>query len=385
MSHGTSPPRPRVLVFTPYFLPSEQGGGSVRAVHHLCQHLGDEFEWVIATGDRDIDRPLDPAACQALRHQTALDVRYLPYGPALLYRLTTLLSEPWDLIYFNSLLSPRFTLLPLLLLRGRHRVLLAPRGELLAGAWSQKSRLKRVYLGGMRMLGLLKRVHWHATSAEETARLRQFRLGPISMAPDLPARLSGEPPAPRPMASGPLRLVYLSRIDRQKNLAFALQALMQVRAPVTLDVYGPVPDPAYWLRCQGLMAQLPAHVTVRYHGALAPQQVPEALAKHEMLVLPTLGENHGYAIGEALLAGCLVLISDQTPWTSSGDNRLIRALPLSNAQAFASAIDEVADLDPSKRWEYRRQAQSLGLKHLKAEAAVSASRQMFHQLCRDGE
>jgi len=373
-----------VLVFTPYFLPSDQGGGSVRAVQHLCEQLGDEFEWVIAAGDRDIDRPLDPTACEALRSRTALDVRYLPYGLALFPRLTALLSEPWDLVYFNSFLSPRFTLLPLLLLRSRHPVLLAPRGELLAGAWSQKSWLKRLYLVSLRLGGLLKRVHWQATSAEEATRLRQFRLGPISMAPDLPPRLPEEPPAPQPLPSGPLQLVYLSRIDRQKNLGFALQALMEVRSPVTLDVYGPVTDLAYWQQCQVLITELPAHVTVQYHGALAPHHVPEALGKHEMLVLPTLGENHGYVIGEALLAGCLVLTSDQTPWTSTSDAHLIRALALDNSKAFASAIDEVAQLDATSRWELRRQAQSLGLNHLKATSAAGATRRLFDQLCRVG-
>ena len=43
--------------------------------------------------------------------------------------------------------------------------------------------------------------------------------------------------------------------------------------------------------------------------------VEESLQASHLFALLTLGENFGHAIGEALRAGCPVLISDQTPWT----------------------------------------------------------------------
>jgi glycosyltransferase involved in cell wall biosynthesis len=378
MTTGKATKRPRVLVLTPYFLPSEQGGGSVRAVQHLCEQLGADYEFVIAAGDRDLDSPLDPKACEAIRRQSGLDVRYLPYGPSLPSHLSALLAEPWDLVYMNSLLSPRFTLLPLLLLRGRLPALVAPRGELLPGALSLKKWRKRFYLGCLSLSGMLRKVHWHATSDEEAIRLR--RLGPVSVAPDLPPRLRVLAPPLKPVSNGPLKLVFLSRIDRKKNLGFALRALQLVQCPIALDLYGPVTDISYWQQCQTLIAALPTHVTASYLGALAPHLVEETLRHYELFVLPTLGENHGYVIGEALGAGCLVLISDQTPWAGTPSCDLIRALPLDSPSGFASAIDEVANLDPSVRWKRRLEAQSLGQKLQSSTDAMNATRRMLDQL-----
>jgi glycosyltransferase involved in cell wall biosynthesis len=385
MSPERRDPRPRVLVLTPYFLPSEQGGGSVRAVHHLCEQLSSECEWVIATGNRDIDRPLDPRACQRLRERTGLDVRYLPYTPwSLVTRLRALLSEPWDLIYFNSLLSPRFTFLPLLLLRSRQPKLVAPRGELLHGAWSRRVWRKRLYLASLRTFGLLRGVHWHATSADELARMAELQLTPAYLAPDLPPSLPPTSPEPVNATQGPLRLVFLSRIDRHKNLDFALRALTQVTSCVTLDVYGPITDDAYWRQCQSLIAKLPTHVNVNYRGALAPHEVMDVLRRYEMFILPTLGENHGYAIGEALIAGCLVLISDRTPWTSASSTAWIQALPLDEPVTFAHAIDTVAQLSSEVRIKLRREAQAWGRSRMNDNAPLRATRQLLGKVWEAG-
>lgn len=374
--------RPRILVLTPYFLPSAQGGGSVRAVHHLCQHLGNAFELVVATGDRDIDRPLDQAACDEWRAQNKLDVRYLPYGPALMGELSRLLSEPWDLIYLNSLLSPRFSALPLLLNRGRKPVLLAPRGELLAAALSRKRRQKRLYLATLHALGLLRGVHWQATSADEATQLEGLGLGPVSMAADLPAPLPSTLPPPEPLPDGPLRLIYLSRIEPQKNLAFILEALRLVKHPVRFEIYGPRTDPVYWRFCERLLGELPAHVSANYLGALVPSQVDMVLRRQELFVLPTLGENHGFAIAEALAAGCLLLISDQTPWTALHRPPFLHAIGLDRVGVHAKVIDELASLDAGQRWQLRQQAQDHGRATLDASASIARQEQLFDGLIR---
>lgn len=383
---AVKPDRPRVLVLTPYFLPSQQGGGSVRALHHLAQHLGDRYELVIAAGCRDVRsrRDFEPVEQQAARQASGLDIRYLSYGFSLVPELIGLLRQDWDLIYLNSFLSLRFSLLPLLLKRSRHRLLLAPRGELLPGALSVRSRRKRLYLALLRSLGLLKSVHWHATSNDEATQLRVLGLGPALQAPDLPPRLQADAQPPLSAASGPLRAVFLSRIDRVKNLGFLLDVLRQVREPVQLDIYGPIADPGYWQQCQAQMRRLPAHVRATYHGALAPAEVPDVLRRHELFVLPTLGENNGYAISEARQAGCLLLISDRTPWTAAQRQYLLHALPLEQPQAFATAIDALARLDTEARCALRRQAQQLARELLQADEGLAATQRVFDALCGTG-
>ena len=373
--------RPRVLVVAPYFLPSRQGGRSVRALEYLTHHLGAHYEFVLAAGRRDLNGREDftDSSCEAARRESGLDIRHLSHGLALPGQLRSLLDERWDLIYLNSLLSPRFTALPLLLEQGHGRpLLLAPRGEWMPGALALKRRRKQAWLLALRALGALRSMHWHATSEEEAAVLRELDIGPVWLAPDLP------PPPPlipataaAPVPVGPLSIVYLSRIDRKKNLGFLIDALHEVRLPMQLSIYGPVADAAYWRECQCKLRGLPAHVQARYCGELAPAEVLEVLSQHELFVLPTRGENHGYVVGEALLAGCNVLVSDQTPWNAYRQDQILQTFPLQATQFLARAIDALASRTPAERRSRREAAMTLGRRALDATPAVQATRAMF--------
>jgi glycosyltransferase involved in cell wall biosynthesis len=56
---------------------------------------------------------------------------------------------------------------------------------------------------------------------------------------------------------GPLRIVFLSRISKKKNLDFALKLLMKSPVPVLFDIWGTLEDEGYWRACQGLMQTMP--------------------------------------------------------------------------------------------------------------------------------
>src|SRR5947199_71186 len=83
-----------------------------------------------------------------------------------------------------------------------------------------------------------------ATSEDEAA---EFERGfpyarRIAVAPDFGMPL--EPLAHRSAPPGPLRIVFLGRVSRVKNLDLALRALAHVTAPVAFDIYGPLQDAA---------------------------------------------------------------------------------------------------------------------------------------------
>jgi glycosyltransferase involved in cell wall biosynthesis len=84
-------------------------------------------------------------------------------------------------------------------------------------------------------------------------------------------------------------------------------------------------------------------------GAIPQRDVVAALAQSDLLFLPTLGENYGHAIVDALTAGTSVLISDQTPWRSLATEDAGRDLPLSNPTAFLEALEELARASPQTR------------------------------------
>ncbi len=367
-------------------MPGQQGGGSVRAVINLIEHLRADFDFVVGTGAHDLHslQPYTVQQQQQTRATTGLDIRYLPRGLALWGVLRSLLAEPWDLVYFNSFLSLRYTALPLLLRRfGWCRgvpTLLAPRGELMQGSMQHRSFRKRVYLDMLRTTGLLDSIVFHATSQIEAAEMVALGFRPVLMAADLPSWPAQEPVPLQLAPPGPLRLAFVARLDPNKNLDFALRTLALVRMPLQFDIIGPIGRAEYWRHCQQLIGALPPHVQVRYLGALPHDQVLSALGRCEMLFFPSQAENNGYVILEALLAGCSLLISDRTPWRGLADLGVGMDLPLDNEQAFAAAIDSFDRLPAALRLEQRQRAQTYGLSRLQARQEVSSMRSLLKKV-----
>ena len=44
----------KILIFVGYYLPGYKGGGALRTIVNLVQHLGEEFDFWIVTRDRDL-------------------------------------------------------------------------------------------------------------------------------------------------------------------------------------------------------------------------------------------------------------------------------------------------------------------------------------------
>ena len=62
-----------------------------------------------------------------------------------------------------------------------------------------------------------------------------------------------------------------------------------------------------------------------------------------MFFFPTLGENYGHVIFEALSVGCIPVISDQTPWHEISLKHAGYELSLDND--FSKILDELAKND----------------------------------------
>src|SRR5208283_1031370 len=124
---------------------------------------------------------------------------------------------------------------------------------------------------------------------------------------------NGAVTAPR-KAPGSLRLISLSRVSPKKNLLGALGMLRGVTGEVEFDIYGPAEDPDYWTKCAAAIHALPRNIRVRMHPAVNHFEVARLFSQYHLFYCPTLGENYGHVISEALAAGCPALISDRTPW-----------------------------------------------------------------------
>lgn len=361
---------PTVLICTGFYLPGYKGGGPIRTIANLIESLGDEFNFLVITSDRDLG-DIDPYDIVRIDDWNAVGkakVYYASKKSRSILAFNKLLREtPHDLLYLNSFFDPQFTLKVILAhklssLRATP-VLIAPRGQFSPGALEIKAAKKRLFIWVMQIFGIFKKVRWHASTELEAGDImrnvcldREF----VSVARNLVVFDQGNPvvaplhkPAHR-LHSNVLRICFLSRISPKKNLDFALRILKNVRARVEFRIYGPREDALYWEKCMHLISELPANIVVTYGGSVDPAEVIGKIGECDIFFVPTLGENFGHVFSEALSAGVPILVSDKTPWRDLEKNGVGWDLPLTKPELFVRAIENAANFGDVARLDMRR-------------------------------
>ena len=124
--------------------------------------------------------------------------------------------------------------------------------------------------------------------------------------------------------------------------------MQQVRGNVEFTLYGPDEDKDYWSECKKELNKLPDNVKWEWKGNLDSEKVVETLKNQDVFLFPTLGENFGHVIQEALSAGCLCIISDQTPWRDFESQGVGYVLSLKDNKPFVDAIERYAAMEPKE-------------------------------------
>ena len=179
---------------------------------------------------------------------------------------------------------------------------------------------------------------------------------------------------------GQLHLVYLSRIHRHKNLRFLLDLLFDIVGDINLDIFGPI-------RAFGLLERVPkSHNNIAQHSKsevsrlVSPDEVISTMSKYHLFVLPTLSENYGHAILEALSAGCLVLVSDQTPWSDINSINAGWAIPLNRPEEFRIVLQQATAMSQEQFRIMSENAVELARTRLQNTADVVAMRRLFKNI-----
>ncbi|MBR9921977.1 MAG: glycosyltransferase family 4 protein [Bacteroidetes bacterium] len=375
----------KLLILTDWYEPAYKAGGPVRSCVNLAEAMKDRFEVYVLTGDRDFGdkTPFSNVKLDSWTEQKAgSKVFYLSLSKQKSREIRKVIHElEPDVLYLNSMYSLSFTILPLLLHRfGRisGKLVLAPRGMLQAGALQFKSLKKRVFLFLMRMLGMGKRIHWHATDQQEKKDIQAIFPGAtsISLIANLPRQEQGVFERINKEA-GSLKVIFISRISKKKNLEFLLQALSLVKASVRLEIAGPIESEPYWQKCQKRIDSLPTNIQTNYVGAVKQEYVLHILKKNHIFVLPTHGENFGHGIFESLLAGRPVIISPFTPWQDLDESNAGKLCRLEDPRQLATHIEHYAQMDVETYTQRAKAAWNYAHSYLENENQAEAYEQMF--------
>jgi glycosyltransferase involved in cell wall biosynthesis len=381
---------PTILIFTRYYLPGFRAGGPVRSIQNLASRLSEDFNFFIVTMDRDKgdEVPYSNIHIGVWNRYQDSSIYYLPREEISLRRIRKIIEDlSPDAIYLNSYFDPVFTQKVLFINRAgsidRVPIILAPRGEFSLGALSVRPFKKKAYIVVSSMLRLYEGLIWQASSVDELNDIRKI-IGfssNICIARNLtPVNELALHALHRKFvdhADKPIRLSFLSRISPKKNLHFALEVLSTVEIPLIFSIYGPIDDVSYWRQCEEMISSLPKNIVVRYEGEVLPENVRSVLAMDDMFFFPTLGENYGHVIFEALSSGLPVLISDQTPWHNVEELGIGWEVSLSAIDKFAERIQAYARCSIASKESMRINAIAHAARLTMDESSIGMNKALF--------
>lgn len=312
----------RILHVVPSYLPAWRYGGPIRSVHGLARAqaaAGDRVE-VFTTnvdGSGSLDLPVDRPV-----YREGVAVHYFCCGrPRRLYRSPAMASAlrarciDFDLLHLHSVFL--WPTLAAAREAGRRSVpyVVSPRGMLVAELIEARGQLrKRLWIRVFERRTLARAAAIIATSDYEANEIRQLRLdlAPIVILPNGVALDYGEDDLgmsaalERFLAGGPFFL-FLGRLAAKKSVDILLSAMARVPAARLILAGGD--DEGLRGRLESSLSTLGLASRVFFAGEVRGAPKRRLLTECRALVLPSVSENLGNVVLEALASGRPALVT----------------------------------------------------------------------------
>lgn len=342
----------KVLVFNGYYIPAKKYGGPTTSLAAIVENCSEDFTFYIVAANHDLN---DSKTFEGIHdgwnavgkaQVLYVDLNEINYHPK---KIRALLKELQpDMVWLVGILVPADKWFVAAECRKLNiPYLISPRGEVCENTFHMKYKKKKLVSSVANGLHVFKNAWFHATSVEEKDGLMKYYKAPedrIFLVPNIALNLRAKA-RQIDKTAGSLRIVFISRIQEKKNLLLAIQAVNQLKGHVVFDIYGPMESEEYWQTCQTEIAKSPENVTITYRGALSPDQVATTFAQYHCFLFPTMSENYGHVIAEALSVCCPVVLSKgTTPWDDLNE-RAGYVCDLQNVDSFAAALANLEEMD----------------------------------------
>jgi glycosyltransferase involved in cell wall biosynthesis len=377
-----------VLIIVGYYYPGFKAGGPINSIVNLVAKLGGEFKFKIVTQDHDLGENVSykNILIDSWQKVDNADVFYMSPKNNITKIKRILCATKHDVLYLNSFFSLQYAINILLLRKLKlipyKPLIIAPRGEFSPGAIRIKYYKKYIYVICSRAIHLFNQVIWQASSGFEKNDIERV-LGDsayIYIANNLPPVISQIKHRKEKCDNRTdiLRVIFLSRISRKKNLHYALNRLSYLKGKVQFNIYGPIENKEYWSKCKKIISGLRSNIKVKYCGSLKHNQVNGVMNEHNLFFLPTLGENFGHVIMEAFMGGCPVLISDQTPWRGLEELGVGWDISLNKPEKYQKILQKLINSSADEREKWSKKATKYGLDILNDKDIIDHNRQLFN-------
>jgi glycosyltransferase involved in cell wall biosynthesis len=303
----------RILHVVPTYLPATRYGGPIYSVHGLARAqaaLGHSVSVATTSVDGPQDSPVPHGVAMPLDgvnvyYFRSRFLRRLYWAPSLQKFLRLKLKE-FDFVHLHSVFLWPTNIAARECVHAGVPYALAPRGMLVSELIQARSGLiKRVWLALVERFTLRHAAFFHATSEREVTDAQA--LGVEVRSPVVVPNGIELTPALTPTAEPPYAL-YLGRINWKKQIDQLINAIA-LTPNLRLKIAGNDEEnllPALALQRDNLALQS----RVDFLGEVTGAAKQALLANAQVLVLPSLSENFGNVVLEALHQRCPVIVRD---------------------------------------------------------------------------
>ena len=222
------------------------------------------------------------------------------------------------------------------------------RGMLTPWSMGYRSVRKRVAWRAYENRHLQTASAFHATAEDEAQFLREFGFKqPIIVTPNGVTI----PPYEKVVVQDPTRrrrMLFLSRVHPKKGLLNLIKALQRVDMTGWEVLLAGPDENNHQAEVQAAIDAAGLSSQVRFIGEVSDEAKWGLYASSDLFVLPTLSENFGIVIAEALAAGTPVVTTTGTPWTQLATHQAgwcVEPTP----EALAGALTQAVALSDAER------------------------------------
>ncbi len=348
----------RILYVINYYKPAYVYGGPVQSISTMCEALVQQGAHVtVLTSDVNGTQRLAVPLRQSV-NVDGVEVYYYPivplpprsffYSPELARAAAAQVGQ-FDITIVDALWTHALRPAAVACSKARVPYIVPLRGQILPRAIQRRSLRKWCYLalGGRACLDAAAALYCtDASEAEAAARLR-LRAPPFVIPNGIhTARWERLPPrgALRQRLGVPsdaALILFLGRLHSIKRPDIALDGLITSGLPQTHLVYVGPDEGGYASGLRARAEQQGYAKRIHFTGLLYDNELSQAMADVDLLLMPSETESFGMAAAEALAAGVPVLTSDVVPvGQQAAAAGAGRAVPIA-VPAFAQALREL--------------------------------------------
>lgn len=374
----------KILVFSDWYAPAYKAGGPIRSCMNMVSQLKEHSTVLVITSGYDLhsSKPLPGVLLnEYVKLDETITVKYLSRDRFGFKSIKNeLLNFNPDYVYLNGLFSVPFTIYVVLahrILKHPSKIIVATHGVLKPSALKRKRLKKHIFLTLVKLLNIQNKVIFHATNFNEEIEIKKImgevKTYTISHFSSPVYRYVSKAEKSR----GHLDMIFIGRVHPIKNIDYIMPILMGVKGKIKLRIIGDLEDKEYLNKCRQLLEKCPENIEIKFEGVVPNEMINEQILRSHLFILPTLGENFGHAIIEALSVGRPVLISDQTPWRNLEENRAGWDLPLNNPGLWLEKINQAVDWDQNTFGTWCQGALDYARANTKLEELLAKYKQMF--------